>query len=248
MPIIKLLSDLTSPSGVGASCIYALLGTVTRPNWRFFGTDIDDKSFAFAQRNVASNDLDSRIRLHKAAPQDPLLPLDALGARHLDFAMCNPPFYQSRGAMLMATAAKGAPPPAVCTGATVEMITEGGDAGFAARIVKESAALKERVRWCTCLLGRLPSVGVVVAALRKEGCRNWAVGTLAEGGRTRRWVVAWSWADYRPCNVSDPPLPPAGVLAHRDLRAGGRLWGRLFLGPAIWRLKLFIRFQPDERW
>jgi 23S rRNA (adenine1618-N6)-methyltransferase len=192
---------------VGASCIYPLLGTVTRPNWRFFGTDIDAKSFAFAQRNVAANGLDSRIRLHKvSSAADPLLPLDALGARRLDFAMCNPPFYASREDMRAATAGKGAPPSAVCTGADVEMIAEGGDAGFAARAVRESAALRGRVGWCTCMLGRLASVGAVVAALRAEGCRNWAVGALAEGGRTRRWVVGWSWADFRPRNVSGRSL------------------------------------------
>ena len=166
---------------------------------------MDAKSFAFAQRNVASNDLDSRIRLHRVSPQDPLLPLDALGARRLDFTMCNPPFYASREDMRSSTASKSGPPSAVCTGADVEMIAEGGDAGFATRMVRESSRLRDRVRWCTCMVGKLASVGAVVAALRGVGCRNWAVGALAEGGRTRRWVVGWSWADFRPRNVSDVP-------------------------------------------
>lgn len=216
--------DLTLASGAGASCIYPLLGTVTRPNWRFFGTDADEKSFAFAQRNVTSNDLESRIRLRKVSRQDPLIPLDALGTRRLDFTMCNPPFYASREDMQSSTSLKGAPPSAVCTGADIEMITEGGDAGFATRMIGESSTLRARVQWYTCMMCKLSSLATVVAALRDAGCRNWAVGTLAESGRTRRWVVGWSWADFRPRNVSELP----GVWVHRDQRAAGwRLWGRV---------------------
>jgi 23S rRNA (adenine1618-N6)-methyltransferase len=204
---------------VGSSCIYPLLGTVTRPNWRFFGTEMDTKSFAYAQRNVSANDLESRIRLYKVSHLDQLLPLDKLGARHLDFVMCNPPFYESREDMLASWSSKSSPPSAICTGADVEMITEGGDAGFATRMVQESTEHQGRVQWFTCMLGKLTSLGTVVAALRNARCRNWAVGVLSGGGKTRRWVIGWSWSGFRPLNVSDIP----GVCRADRVVRGGRV-------------------------
>lgn len=97
---------------------------------------------------------------------------------------------------------KTAPPSAVCTGADVEMITEGGDAGFVVRMVEESQEHRETVQWYTSMLGKLSSASVVIDSLKSAGCRNWAVGSLVTGGKTRRWVVGWSWGDFRPRNVS----------------------------------------------
>jgi len=65
--------------GTGASCIYPLLGCTQRPEWRFAGTDIDEKSLQYAERNVEINNLKSRIRLYKSKPNSTLLPLDELG-------------------------------------------------------------------------------------------------------------------------------------------------------------------------
>jgi len=124
-----------------------------------------------------------------------------MGIKHADFVMCNPPFYKSKEDM-QASLSKDTPPSAVCTGADVEMITEGGDAGFAVRIVEESKVLGERVQWYTCMLGKLSSVAVIVGRLKELGCQNWAIGCLVPGGKTRRWVVGWSWGDMRPANVS----------------------------------------------
>lgn len=115
--------------------------------------------------------------------------------------MCNPPFFSSKQDML-ATWDKSSPPSAVCTGAETEMITEGGDAGFVLKLVTESEELGDRIQWYTSMLGKLTSVGTVVGKLKERGCRNWAVGCLLTGGKTRRWVVGWSWSDFRPQNVS----------------------------------------------
>jgi 23S rRNA (adenine1618-N6)-methyltransferase len=121
--------------------------------------------------------------------------------QHADFTMCNPPFYTSKDDM-DSTWTKSAPPSAVCTGAEVEMITEGGDAGFVVRMVEESKELRETVQWYTSMLGKLLSVSVVIDSLKEAGCKNWAVSSLITGGKTRRWVVGWSWGDLRPRNVS----------------------------------------------
>lgn len=186
--------------GTGASAIYALLACASRPAWLMYGTDIDSRSLFSAQKNVDSNKLVERIQLRLNTSDGPLLPLDALGAPRLDFCMCNPPFYSSAADMAASYENKSKPPSAVCTGAEVEMICEGGDVGFVLRMVMASRKLQQRVQWYSSMLGKLASVHQVIAKLKEIGVGNWAVTSLRAGRKTRRWAVAWSWGDYRPRN------------------------------------------------
>ncbi len=103
--------------------------------------------------------------------------------------------------MLSTYTTKEKGPSAVCTGAAVEMVTEGGDLGFVLRMIEESEKLKERVQWYSSMLGKLSSVNEVVNRLKEKGIGNWAVTCLMAGKVTRRWVVAWSFGDLRPRNV-----------------------------------------------
>ena len=48
------------------------------------------------------------------------------------------------------------------------------------------------------MLGKLSSVGDVVAGLKEAGVSNWAVTVFVQGRKTRRWGVAWSWGGARP--------------------------------------------------
>ncbi|KAI9693265.1 MAG: hypothetical protein M1822_005261 [Bathelium mastoideum] len=214
--------------GTGASAIYPLLHTATRPLYRLAATELDAVSHAAAAHNISLNDhLAPRIRLYHPPSQDaPLLDLRALGLAGADFVMCNPPFYASTADLAARAARKAKPPSAVCTGAPVEMIygatlgstaaayeqNPGGDVGFCYRIVEESRGLKERVQWFTCMMGKLESLGQVVERLRSVGVRNWAIGCLSTG-KTRRWVVGWSWGGKRPRSnlVRNPQVTIGGV-------------------------------------
>jgi 23S rRNA A1618 N6-methylase RlmF len=76
--------------------------------------------------------------------------------------MCNPPFYSSRDDVSASADSKEFEPnavynfipyfaprtnfPKVCTGADVEMITEGGESSFVRRMVDESVEIGERCR------------------------------------------------------------------------------------------------------
>ncbi|KAI9710826.1 MAG: hypothetical protein M1828_002024 [Chrysothrix sp. TS-e1954] len=188
--------------GTGASCIYPLLGCASRRSWRFLGTEVDSKSFEYAVRNVKSNDLESRVKLVKVPQQDDLLPLEKWNLKNVDFAMCNPPFYKSEEYKHRSNEKKEMPPSAVCIGTDTEMVTPGGDLGFATRILQESQTHTHpfRAKWYTCMLGKLASVDTLVARIKEVGITNWAIGCLAPGNKTRRWVVGWSYDDLRPRN------------------------------------------------
>ncbi|KAL1305480.1 hypothetical protein AAFC00_002356 [Neodothiora populina] len=202
----KVLSDEHDPNrkvtgldvGTGASAIYALLATSSRTNWDMHATDIDDHSLTYAEKNIALNNLQARITLHRMAQDDPLIPLGKLNVETIDFTMCNPPFYTSADDLYNSLNNKQARPSAVCTGAEVEMICEGGDLGFVMRMVEESLVLRSRVQWYSSMFGKKESLFAVVDRLKEVGIDNWAVSCLQAGNRTRRWALAWSFRDRRP--------------------------------------------------
>ncbi|KAL9607676.1 MAG: hypothetical protein Q9167_007436 [Letrouitia subvulpina] len=184
--------------GTGASCIFPLLGCAERPNWRFAATDIDEKNLEFARKNVISNNLTARIKLQQTELFKPLIPLDTLGLERIDFTICNPPFYASTEEMLSAAEAKARPPHSACTGAQVEMVTEGGEVDFITKLMDESLVLRDRCQWYTTMLGKLASLEEVILRLKKRGGANWAIAEFIQAGKTRRWGVAWSWGNRRP--------------------------------------------------
>lgn len=112
--------------------------------------------------------------------------------------MCNPPFYSSQAEMLTLAAAKLRPPFTACTGSANEMVTPGGEVVFVSRMIDESLLLQERVQWYTSMLGKFSSLPALVERLRERGVRNYAVTEFAQGTRTRRWGVAWSFGGWRP--------------------------------------------------
>jgi 23S rRNA A1618 N6-methylase RlmF len=202
--------------GTGASCIFPLLGAALHSEWRWIATDVDAASVAAAAANVSRNKLEARIRCRLVAPHDPLLAaIDSSAASvssggsgvggHGGFAfcVCNPPFFEAGAPRRLAEriGERGAGP---CEATRSEAEAEGGEVGFVGRIVQESIdraaqGAKPRsppggVRWFTSMLGCKASLKPLLAQLRAAGVRNVRSGTLQQG-RTRRWVLAWSFTE-----------------------------------------------------
>ncbi|KAF4985505.1 hypothetical protein FDECE_16513 [Fusarium decemcellulare] len=183
--------------GTGASCIYPLLGCAQRP-WEFIATDIDTKSLEYARKNVKLNSFEGRITIAERKAADAIIPLDDLKIDRIDFTMTNPPFYKSEEEMVKSAEQKSRPPFTACTGAKVEMVTEGGEVAFVDRILQESLKLRERVQWYTSMFGFLTSLVEFVGKLKEHGIDNYAVTEFVQGNKTRRWAIAWSFGSMRP--------------------------------------------------
>ncbi|KAM5539796.1 hypothetical protein V8D89_006609 [Ganoderma adspersum] len=190
--------------GTGASAIYPLLGCSTHSNWVFSGTEIDDTSLEYAQKNVAANRLQDRVSVFPADPNGPIFAPLAQSDVEYDFTMCNPPFYSSREDVAQSADAKEFGPNAICTGGDVEMITPGGEAAFVRRMVEESLNLGHKCRWYTSMLGKMSSLASIVQTLRENKVDNYAISELVQG-QTKRWVIGWSFRDIR--------LPDASWIA-----------------------------------
>lgn len=227
--------------------------TPRHPTLSILATELDPHSFTSASLNLTRNDLHSRIALVKVDPppptsSSPTQPADATPSApifspalwsapllpippHIDFTLCNPPFYASDAEIAVLEGRKLAGPFARCTGAANEMLTPGGEVAFVRQMIGESLAPpnRERIGVFSSLLGKFSSVAPVVACLREYGVGNYGIRVLGErereggvgegrGGRrgTRRWVVLWSHGERRvpDCGKArlDPGLVSAGVL------------------------------------
>ena len=178
--------------GTGASCIYPLLGCRLHPSWDFLATDIYAPSIEYAQANVNRNHLQDRIRICHSDPSY-ILPTPFLKpGKTYDFVMCNPPFYESIQDQTLSRTKKTNDPFAVCTGASHEMITEGGELKFVRQMIQESFGLQDCIHWFTCLLGKKADYIILFKEL--EDLKGLVVqGHTITQGHTVRWILAWSF-------------------------------------------------------
>ncbi|KAI9321846.1 hypothetical protein BX666DRAFT_1849921 [Dichotomocladium elegans] len=179
--------------GVGASCIYPLLGCARNPNWEFTGTDIDDLSVKYAKENVALNNLQARITIRHNVDPNHLFLIDG---QRFAFSMCNPPFFGSQDELEEGLLNKEAEPSSICTGSENEMITKGGEFRFISQMIRESLTYRDQICWYTSLIGLKKTIRPIIKELKANKITNYVV-TKFRQGYTTRWAVAWSFGTAR---------------------------------------------------
>lgn len=191
--------------GVGASCIYPLLGHAEY-GWRFVGTDIDATSLQVAAAIVRANGLDKAIAL-RHQPRRGNVFRGVVGADdRFDLTMCNPPFHASASAAAEANQRKrrqlGAParpdprrkaaPTLNFGGHDHELWCEGGEAAFLRRMVDESQAFGGQVRWFSSLVARSEHLAPLRSRLARCGATDVRVVPMAQGAKQSRFL-AWTF-------------------------------------------------------
>ncbi|KNE94065.1 hypothetical protein PSTG_12576 [Puccinia striiformis f. sp. tritici PST-78] len=199
--------------GTGSSAIYPLLLSRLLKNAQVIATEIDQSSFDSALQNITKNDLSNRITLHKTKSSDTtILPIQLVTEEtnsKISITMCNPPFYRSQDEIEDLRSKKAFPPEAVCTGSEVEMVYPGGEVGFIEKLITDSLIIGSQTRWFTSLCGKYTTLSPIVHLFKSLGGDNYAISELIQG-RTRRWVIGWSWQHHRlPDNITRA-LGPAG--------------------------------------
>ncbi len=207
--LIHHLADLLGPDardavlldiGTGAGAIYPVLGAAAY-GWRFVGTEVDPETCAWAAGMVARNtSLAGRVEIrHQPDPHRLFAGVTRPGERFAA-SLCNPPFYASEAEAVAETQRKrrvqgAADPDAAvrsCGGRPHELWCEGGEAGFLARMIDESAERPRLCRWFTSLVsdrGHLPALQRRLAA---AGAAEVRVITWAFGAKRTR-MLAWSF-------------------------------------------------------
>jgi len=80
--------------GVGANCIYPLIGHATY-GWQFVGTDVDAVALNNAQRILDANQLSDAVELRLQKSRTAIFSNVTKADEFFDLTLCNPPFHAS---------------------------------------------------------------------------------------------------------------------------------------------------------
>ena len=188
--------------GVGANCIYPLLGH-REYGWSFLGSDIDPAALACAGAILEANHLQDAIRLRLQPRPERILEGLLEESEAFDLTMCNPPFHASAAEAREGSERKWRnlgrnqdPDAPVLNfgGQGGELWCPGGEEGFLRRMVAESAPLGQRCLWFSSLVSREATLPAVFAALRAAGARERRTLPMAQGQKVSR-IVAWTFLE-----------------------------------------------------
>ena len=186
--------------GVGANCIYPLIGH-REYGWRFVGSDTDAVALSAAQQIVDANaGLPAVIELRLQASPQKIFEGILTPDDRFDFVLCNPPFHASARAAEAGSLRKwknlgkaGDPesnPKLNFGGHAAELWCEGGEVGFVGRMVAESAQHQAQMSWFSALVSREESLSEIYSALKEVRARRVETIDMAQGQKKSR-IVAW---------------------------------------------------------
>ncbi|MGT4068530.1 UNVERIFIED_CONTAM: 23S rRNA (adenine(1618)-N(6))-methyltransferase RlmF [Aeromonas hydrophila] len=187
--------------GVGANCIYPLLGA-REYGWRFVGSDIDPVSVKAATLLAKSNGLGSQIECRLQGKAGDIFQGIVTPRERFALTLCNPPFHAS-----LAEASKGterklrnlgkeatAKPVLNFGGQKAELWCEGGEAAFLASMITQSKAFASQCLWFSSLVSKKENLPAAKQGLSRIGARQVRVLEMAQGNKVSR-VLAWSFLD-----------------------------------------------------
>lgn len=184
--------------GVGANCIYPLLGC-REYGWRFVGVDIDPVALASAGKILAANPaLARQIELRLQRSPKEIFKGAVKPDERFAVSICNPPFHASPEDAAAGTRRKvrnlggGRAAQAVLNfgGRSNELWCPGGEAAFVRRLIAQSARYPETCRWFTTLVSKSAHLPIVYRALHDARVAEVQTIDMAQGQKKSR-IVAW---------------------------------------------------------
>ncbi|MGL5842462.1 MAG: 23S rRNA (adenine(1618)-N(6))-methyltransferase RlmF [Aeromonas hydrophila] len=200
--------------GVGANCIYPLLGA-REYGWRFVGSDIDPVSVKAATLLAKSNGLGSQIECRLQGKAGDIFQGIVTPRERFALTLCNPPFHAS-----LAEASKGterklrnlgkevtAKPVLNFGGQKAELWCEGGEAAFLASMITQSKAFASQCLWFSSLVSKKENLPAAKQGLSRVGARQVRVLEMTQGNKISR-VLAWSFLDEAASRQWWSPMAP----------------------------------------
>ena len=204
--------------GVGANCIYPIIGT-TEYKWRCTGSDVDPVSVKAANFIAESNvNLKGKIKARLQADSESIFKGVIKDNERYDVTICNPPFHSSleeaeKGSQrkldnLAANRAKKAgqtfkpeskkakqnKPTLNFGGQKAELWCPGGEAAFIMKMARESQLFATQVLWFTTLISKKDNVDMIRSELGKLRAKQVKVVEMSQGQKVSRFV-AWTFMD-----------------------------------------------------
>lgn len=194
--------------GVGANCIYPIIGT-REFGWSFIGSDIDAEAIEFAQKMVAKNTvLKNKIDLRLQSKQNALFEGVLNAGERVDLTVCNPPFHASKAEARKGTRRKlknlkgksKAEPILNFGGQSNELWCEGGEREFIQNMIRESINYATDVLWFSTLVSKESNLKPIKTALKKVKPLDVKIINMQHGNKVSR-IVAWTFLNEKQRSV-----------------------------------------------
>ncbi len=187
--------------GVGANCIYPLLGHQLY-GWSFIGTDIDKIALQAAQTIIDENKLQDAIELRWQSQSNTIFEGILSSNERVELVICNPPFHASKveanthSQRKLRNLKADAKSKKVLNfgGQSNELWSVGGEVGFVQRMIRESAKFPKASLWFSCLVSKQASLRSIYAQLQLfKACRVETI-PMQQGNKMSR-IVAWTFLE-----------------------------------------------------
>jgi len=185
--------------GVGANCVYPIIGT-KEYGWSFVGSDVDAKAIKSARQIINSNNLTDTIDCRQQTSSLNIF-RDIIKSDELfDVSICNPPFHASLAEAMEGTNRKwknlGIKKTNAASlnfgGQNNELWCKGGEAGFINSMIEQSILFSEKCFWFSTLVSKKSNLQGVYRALAKAQAQEVKTIDMAQGQKRSR-VVAWTF-------------------------------------------------------
>ncbi len=186
--------------GVGANCIYPIIGVVEY-GWKFIGSDIHPESLAIAQHivkanSVLKNKIDCRLQENKQHIFQGIIG----NADKIDLTICNPPFHNSAESAQKAnrrkvenlSRKKTKKPQLNFAGRHHELICEGGEYQFIQNMIWESKKYAKSCFWFSTLVSKQSNLKGIHKSLEKLEANQVKTIPMGTGNKMSR-IVAWTF-------------------------------------------------------
>ena len=186
--------------GVGASCIYPILG-VTEYGWKFIGTDIDPKSIASAT-NIANSNASLKDKIDCRLQENRKDVFYGIIDREdkIDVSICNPPFHASLEDAQKGTRRKvknlsgknEETPTLNFAGIGSELICDGGEFKFIQNMIRESKKFSKNCFWFSTLVSKQSNLKGIYKSLEIIDANQIRTIPMGSGNKSSR-IVAWTF-------------------------------------------------------
>ncbi len=186
--------------GVGANCIYPLIGN-KEYGWSFIGVDIDPVAIESANKIIELNPvLKGKIEIRLQNNQKDIFQSIIQENELIDISICNPPFHASSteaqsGSVRKLhnlTGKKISKPTLNFGGQKNELWCEGGEVRFVRDMILQSKQFSTSCFWFTTLIAKEAHLKSIYQALKKVSATEIKTIPMGQGNKTSR-IVAWTF-------------------------------------------------------
>ena len=185
--------------GMGASCIYPLMGNAIY-DWSFMGSEIDSDAIKSAQNIIDKNNLQDKITLKKQLNKCHFFQGILEQNQKIDLSICNPPCHANAEEAEAGTTRKWNNLKKLDTKKTVlnfgghknELWTRGGERTFIKNMIFESRKFSDSCLWFTTLVSKQDHLDSVYQNLKQAQVKEAKTINMGQGQKISR-IVAWTF-------------------------------------------------------